>query len=103
MEEELKQFETLEEKPFELVPLPMPDPIEYNGERLPATYANFLVINGAVLVPSYRQEENDRKATDVIRQVFPKREIIGVDCTSLIIQRGSLHCVTMQFPEGALE
>jgi agmatine deiminase len=103
MEEELREFRTLDDKPYELLPLPMPDRIEYEGVRLPATYANFLIINSAVLVPTYHQEENDRKAIDIVRQAFPGREIIGINCSPLIIHHGSLHCVTMQFPEGVLE
>ena len=68
-----------------------------NGERLPATYANFLIINGAVLVPTYNSPK-DEIAIQQIQKAFPDREIIGIDCRALIKQHGSLHCVTMQFP-----
>ena len=66
-------------------------------DRLPATYANFLIINGAVLVPTY-DDKNDIKAIDIFKKLFPKRDVIGIDCQTLIRQHGSLHCVTMQYP-----
>ncbi len=108
MEEQLRTFRTMEGKPYRLLKLPMPHPIydyyEYRGrrkrERLPATYANFLVINGAVLCPTYHQPDLDAEALQIIGQAFPDREIIGIDCRSIIKQHGSLHCCTMQFPAG---
>ena len=99
MEEELRQFKTLSGKPYRLIPLPMAEPVYYEGERLPATYANFLIINGAVLVPFYNSPL-DEIAKQQLQEVFPKREIIGIDCRPLIKQHGSLHCVTMQLPAG---
>ncbi|MBO7139885.1 MAG: agmatine deiminase family protein [Prevotella sp.] len=106
MEEQLRSFRTLDGRPYRLLPLPMPHPI-YDAEatcpqRLPATYANFLVINGAVLCPTYGQPEVDTKALDVIAQAFPGRDIVPIDCRPLIRQHGSLHCCTMQFPEGVI-
>ena len=98
MEKELQAFRDLKQNPFNLIALPMTDPIYYDGERLPATYANFLIINQAVIVPTYN-DPHDRGALEIIQKAFPKREIIGVDCSVLIRQHGSLHCVTMQFPE----
>ena len=98
MEEQLKTFHTLEGKPYRLVKLPMPRPIIFEGERLPATYANFLVINGAVLCPTYDQPDLDAEALRLIGQAFPDKEIVGIDCRSIIKQHGSLHCCTMQFP-----
>lgn len=98
MEEQLKTFRTLEDKPYRLVKLPMPRPILFEGERLPATYANFLVINGAVLCPTYDQPDLDAEALRLIGEAFPDREIVGIDCRSIIKQHGSLHCCTMQFP-----
>ena len=98
MEEQLKTFRTLEGKPYRLVRLPMPRPILFEGERLPATYANFLVINGAVLCPTYDQPDLDAEALRLIGEAFPDREIVGIDCRSIIKQHGSLHCCTMQFP-----
>ena len=98
MEEQLQTFRTLDGKPYTLKKLPMPHPI-YDGEdRLPATYANFLVINGAVLCPTYGQPDLDNEALSIIGEAFPNREIIGIDCSPVIWQHGSLHCCTMQFP-----
>ena len=99
MEEQLKAFRTMEGKPYRLMKLPMPRAIIFEGERLPATYANFLVINGAVLVPTYDQPDLDAEALSIIGKVFPGREIVGIDCRSIIKQHGSLHCCTMQYPK----
>jgi agmatine deiminase len=97
METELKAFRTAEGEPYQLVPLPWPDACYAdNGHRLPATYANFLIINGAVLVPVYGVPQ-DEAALAALQPVFPDRSIIGVDCRVLIEQHGSLHCVTMQY------
>ena len=98
MEEELKTFRTIESKPYRLLKLPMPRPIIFEGERLPATYANFLVINGAVFCPTYAQPDLDAEALRLIGEAFPEREIVGIDCRSIIKQHGSLHCCTMQYP-----
>ena len=98
MEKELQTLRDLDGNPFRLIALPMTDAIYYEGERLPATYANFLIVNGAVIVPTYN-DRHDQEALAIIQQAFPKREIIGVDCSVLIRQHGSLHCVTMQFPK----
>ncbi|MDR0812298.1 MAG: agmatine deiminase family protein [Paludibacter sp.] len=97
MEKELQQFRTVEGKPYRLLPLPMADAVYENGERLPATYANFLIINGAVLVPTYNSPK-DAAAIARLQTAFPDRKIIGINCLPLIKQHGSLHCVTMQFP-----
>ena len=99
MEEQLKTFRTLDGEPYKLVKLPSPRPIYEDGERLPATYANFLIINGAVLVPTYNQPDLDAEAMRLIGEVFPDREIVGIDCRSVIKQHGSLHCCTMQYPK----
>jgi agmatine/peptidylarginine deiminase len=97
MEAELQQFKTLAGTPYNLVPLPWPDAChDENGERLPATYANFLIINGAVLVPTY-QVPQDEQALRTVQSLFPDRKVIGIDCKPLILQHGSLHCVTMQY------
>lgn len=101
MEAELKTFCAYNDKPYRLIALPMADPVFENGERLPATYANFLIINSAVLLPLYGTQK-DEVAKQLLQEAFPDREIIGVDCRSLIKQHGSLHCVTMQFPEGVI-
>lgn len=97
MEEELQQLRTIDGKPYRLLQLPMPRPIIHDGERLPATYANYLVVNGAVLVPTYAQADLDQEAIHIIQQAFPDREIVGIDCRAVIIQHGSLHCCTMQY------
>ena len=99
MEEQLKTFRTIEGEPYKLVKLPTPRPIyDEDNERLPATYANFLIMNGAVLVPTYNQPDLDAEAMRLIGEVFPDREIVGIDCRSVIKQHGSLHCCTMQYP-----
>lgn len=100
MEEQLRRFRTLDGQPYRLVPLPMTAPIYAGEERLPATYANFLIMNGAVLYPTYGQPEKDTLAGKQLKQIFPNREIVGIDCSILIHQHGSLHCVTMQYPLG---
>jgi Peptidylarginine deiminase and related enzymes len=97
MEEELKAFRTSDGKPYRLIPLPMADKVKWEGERLPATYANFLIINGAVLLPFYNSKK-DKIALKALQKAFPDREVIGIDCSALIKQHGSLHCVTMQYP-----
>lgn len=100
MEAELQAFKNTEGKPYRLVPLPWPDPCyDELGNRLPATYANFLIINGAVLVPTY-QVPQDEAALQIIQAAFPDRKVVGIDCRPLIWQHGSLHCVTMQYPVG---
>lgn len=103
MEEQLKTFRTLAGEPYRLMALPMVNKIEEDGERLPATYANFLIMNEVILYPTYDQPENDHKAREVLQQAFPKHEIIGIDCRALIKQHGSLHCVTMQYPLGVIK
>lgn len=99
MEEEIKAFRQENGEPYRLVPLPMADEVVWEGERLPATYANFLIINGAFLLPFYNSPK-DEEARKALQAVFPDREVIGVNCLPLIKQHGSLHCVTMQYPEG---
>ena len=98
LEEELQALRTADGKPYRLMALPMTRPCYYDGERLPATYANFLVINGAVLVPTYSQPDLDREACRIIGEAFPGREIIPIDSQIIIRQHGSIHCLTMQYP-----
>ena len=95
MEKELKTFTNTLNEPLTLVPLPLPDPIYEDGERLPATYANYLVTEKAVFVPVYGQQK-DALALKQIQKVFPAKEIVPIDCNALISQHGSLHCITMQ-------
>jgi agmatine/peptidylarginine deiminase len=99
MEEQLKTFRTIDGRSYRLKKLPMPRPIYDGDDRLPATYANFLIINGAVLCPTYAQPDLDAEALRIIGEAFPDREIVGIDCRSIIKQHGSLHCCTMQFPQ----
>lgn len=103
MEEQLKTFRTAAGRTYRLLPLPMADKIVEDGERLPATYANFLILNDAVLYPTYNQSGNDNRAKEVLQTAFPDYEIIGIDCRALIRQHGSLHCVTMQYPVGVIK
>ncbi len=98
MEKQLKAFRNLRGESYDLVPLPIPAPIySEEGDRLPATYANFLIINDAVLVPIYN-DPNDAVALSRLSAVFPNRTLVPIDCVPLIRQYGSLHCMTMQFP-----
>lgn len=99
MKMELQQFTNSEGEPYNLVELPFPDAcFDKEGNRLPATYANFTIINDAVLVPVYNVSQDDT-ALEILRDCFPDRKVIGVNCRVLIEQHGSLHCVTMQYPE----
>lgn len=104
MEQQLATFLTSDGRPYRLVPLPLPRAIyDEEGERLPATYANYLVMNTAVLYPTYGQSDLDAEAAQQIKSAFPDRETVGIDCRALIKQHGSLHCSTMQFPEGVID
>lgn len=104
MEQQLLGFVDYEGNPYRLVPLPMPKAtFDEDRQRLPATYANFLIMNDAVLVPIYNDNANDKLALNQLKAAFPTREIVGIDCSALICQHGSLHCVTMQYPEGWTE
>ena len=102
MESELKSFTQLSGEPYELIALPMAETMYHDGKRLPATYANFLIMNGAVLVPIYGTE-TDSLALAQLKKAFPEREIVSINCSSLIKQHGSLHCITMQYPEGIVK
>lgn len=103
METELQELRTKDGNAYNLIGLPLPDPIfDEDGERLPATYANFLITPRTVLMPTYAQPDNDRMAKHMLQIAFPDHEIVGVDCRALIKQHGSLHCATMQLPHGVL-
>ena len=102
MKTELENLLQPNGQPYRLIALPWPSAQWCStGERLPASYANFLIINTAVLVPAY-QDDADEIACEVIQSAFPEREVIPVNCRPLIEQFGSLHCLTMQLPEGGL-
>lgn len=102
MEQELKTLTAPDGSPYRLLGLPWPSPIyDADGNRLPASYANYLVVNDAVLVPTYR-DPVDNGALAMVALAYPGREIIGIDCLPLLEQHGSLHCITMQLPQGVL-
>lgn len=102
MEAELKALRQADGSPYRLIPLPLPAPItDENGRRLPATYANFLIVNEAVLVPVYGDPLDDI-ACERLAAAFPDRSLVPIDSRPLILQFGSLHCVTMQLPRGVL-
>lgn len=103
MREQLRSFTTIAGQPFNLVELPFPDAVfDDDGERLPATYANFLIMPGVILLPSYNQPRKDLLAARILKIVFPDYKIRTIDCRPLIRQHGSLHCVTMQLPKDVL-
>lgn len=103
MKHQLMQFRTVDGCPFNLVELPMPDAIyDEEGQRLPATYANFLILNRSILMPSYAQPLKDELAAKILKIAFPDHEVKMIDCRALIKQHGSLHCVTMQVPREIL-
>jgi agmatine deiminase len=85
-------------RPFEIVEIPMPAPVTHDGERLPATYLNFLFVNGALLVPTYRDRRHDKLAIELLQSHLPRHEVIGIDCTELIWGLGAIHCLSQQIP-----
>lgn len=103
MEMELQEMRTMAGQPYNLLPLPMAEPVfaPDDNRRLPATYANFLILNEVVLMPTY-QSALDSVALEQLQKAFPNKKVIGVDCSALILQHGSLHCITMQFPKGSI-
>ena len=96
--ERLHALRTPAGKKFEVVVLPMPKPAFCDGQILPASYANFLIINGAVLMPAFRQPKRDAEAAEILAGCFPDREIIPVDCLELVWGLGTLHCISQQQP-----
>ncbi|MBH0028618.1 agmatine deiminase family protein [Pseudoalteromonas sp. SWN29] len=102
MEKQLKAFKTADNTPYNLIELPWPK-AAYDDEqtRLPTTYANYLIINNAVLVPTYN-DANDEHALAQVQKAYPQHTIIGINCQPIIEQFGSLHCITMQLPRGFL-
>ncbi|MFN4943967.1 MAG: agmatine/peptidylarginine deiminase, partial [Akkermansiaceae bacterium] len=98
----LKNFLTPKGKIYDIVPIHLPQACEIPGWRLPvlpASYVNFLILNHAVLVPTFRQSKNDQRALGIIRELFPDREIVPVDCLDLVQEGGTLHCISQQQPE----
>ncbi len=97
----LRSFYGPQGKPFEIVEIPLPQACEVPGWRLPvlpASYVNFLIVNGGVLVPTFRQPKNDDRALGLLRELFPTREIVGIDCLDLVEEGGTLHCISQQQP-----
>lgn len=104
MRAQLTLFRTSEGYPYNLVELPLPDPVlDEDGNRLPATYANYLVANGVIFMPTYAQPDKDELAMRSIKIAYPAYKVVGVDCRTLLRQHGSLHCATMQIPAGILK
>ncbi len=95
MKAELESFKTKDGKPYKLIPLQLPKPKYKDGQRLPATYANFLIANHVVLLPTY-EDELDKKMIELFKELFPTREIIPINSMRLIEEGGSIHCSTMQ-------
>lgn len=103
MRAQLSMFRNAEGNPYNLVELPLPEAIyDEKGERLPATYANYLVTEKNLFMPTYGQPEKDELALQTIKIAFPNHKVTGIDCSTLIKQHGSLHCATMQLPKGVL-
>ena len=103
MRAQLTLFRTAEGNPYNLVELPLPDSVlDPDGHRLPATYANYLVANGVIFMPTYAQPDKDELAMRSIQIAFPGHKVVGVDCRTLLRQHGSLHCATMQIPAGII-
>jgi agmatine deiminase len=99
MKNELQQFRNYQGQPYKLIELPMPDScFDNDGTRLPATYANFTIVNNAVLAPVYGVPQ-DKQSIEILQQCFPQKKIIALNCRVLIEQHGSLHCITMQYPK----
>lgn len=97
----LNGFLTARGRPFEIVEIPLPEPCEVPGWRLPvlpASYVNFLLVNGGLLAPTFRQKSNDDRALGTLRELFPDREVVGIDCLELVEEGGSLHCISQQQP-----
>ncbi|WP_446743279.1 agmatine deiminase family protein [Silvibacterium acidisoli] len=95
--ERLKDARNLKGEPYRIVELPMPAPVVFDGQRLPASYGNFYIANGIVLVPTFN-DLRDRKALEIIAGLFPDREVIGIHCGDFIWGLGALHCMTQQQP-----
>lgn len=104
MRAQLEMLRTPAGERYNLIELPLPDALydPTDGSRLPATYANYLIVNNYILIPTYSSPEKDFLAREMLKVAFPTHEIIGVDCRSLLRQHGSLHCATMQLHKGAV-
>jgi agmatine deiminase len=97
-----KQLEKLRDQdgnPFEIIEIPMPRAVEFDSQRLPATYVNFYFVNGALLVPTYRDRKNDKRAIEILQSHLPRHKVIGIDCVELIWGLGAIHCLSQQQPK----
>lgn len=95
----LKEMRTPDGQPFEIVELPMPRPVVYQGNRLPASYANFYIANTSIILPVFGCDRDDA-AREIVGSLFPDREIVGIDCTDIVWGLGACHCLTQQVPRG---
>jgi agmatine deiminase len=95
--ERLRGMRDQDGRPLRVVTLPMPRPLRHDGQRLPASYANFYIANGLVLLPTY-DPERDAEAQSTLQRLFPDREVVGIDCTDLVWGLGAFHCITQQWP-----
>jgi agmatine deiminase len=95
--ERLKKMTDQEGNALTVETLPMPKPVHFNGQRLPASYANFYIANGLVIVPTFN-DANDRLALNTLAKCFPSREVVGIHCRDLVLGLGTLHCMTQQEP-----
>ena len=101
LQENLRRLRLLRDakgRPFDLVTLPMPERMEHDGQRLPATFLNFLFVNGALLVPTFGRDARSRTALARLQAACPRRAVVGIDCTELIWGLGAIHCLTQQQP-----
>jgi agmatine deiminase len=101
LQDNLKRLQSMKDqngKPLKIVTMPMPGPVEYDGTRLPASYANFYIANGVVLVPIYNHA-NDKRALETLEKLFPTRRVVGINCVEMVWGLGAIHCVTQQQPK----
>ncbi|MFN5944528.1 MAG: agmatine/peptidylarginine deiminase [Phycisphaerae bacterium] len=104
LEENVRRCSELKDQngePFRIIAIPMPGNVAYDGQRLPATYLNFLFVNGTCLVPTFRHKKNDKLALEILQRYLPEHKVVGVDCTELIWGLGAIHCLTQQVPAVA--
>ncbi len=94
----VREFRTSSGAPYQIMTVPIPDPIYARGERLAASYLNFLLLNGAVLVPTYGQPDRDDSAMNIIAECYPDRKIVGFDCQLIVREGGAIHCMSQHQP-----
>lgn len=101
LQDNLRRLQSMKDqdgRPLQIATIPMPGPVHYEGQRLPASYANFYIANGVVLVPTYNHR-NDERALEILKKLFPERRIVGIDCREMVWGLGAIHCVTQQQPK----